>query len=139
MNGCETQLDSNPTCPSGVLFALPGDVPSAPTTVVGVGEQTFHVRVSEVDFGAVPRNLSVRFTLTSPPGVDYRLEGGCEGCGVMIVGATTFSLSWNEIFLAPPSDREVLVNVVYDSGGACGEWSLQMEGGVPSPLTCPPL
>ena len=142
-NGCETLLDINPACGSTSLGQLPGDA-VASTAESGVGESSFRLNVIENDNGLASHDLSVRFSLVAPPGVSYRLEANCDGCGTTGVDNSTVTLRWQEqtdVFGLPNtnSSRNVFVNVTYVSGSSCQPWQLQVQTDVPaSPVTCSP-
>lgn len=144
-NGCETPLNTNPGCGSAQFGgSLSGDTGGGGPSFPGVGERRFRFQVTENDNGGSANDLSVRFTLNEPAGVDYTLEAGCDGCTVHTASSgtpATVTLRWNEqtVLGIPNSDsgRDVYVNVVYQSGSACGQWNLQAQGNVNGgPITC---
>lgn len=141
-NGCELPLNTNPSCGSSVNGGtLSGDSSGPSPNFNGTSEQRFRFQVTENDNGGSVNDLAVRFTLTEPPGVDYVLEAGCDGCTINTSPSGSVTLRWNEqtVLGIPNTDsgREVFVHVAYQSGSACGQWNLQAQGNVNGgPVTC---
>jgi hypothetical protein len=139
-NGCELLLKSNPPCGSTVMPPMAGDVPGSALVLSDAAERSVRLRVLEQDLSSLPRNLSVQFTLTAPPGVIYRLEGSCDTCSTMVSGNSSIILGWEEALpLGVDSSRDVFVKVVHVAGSSCLPWTLEARGGIPGPLTCSPL
>jgi hypothetical protein len=135
-NGCEVPLDTNPSCGSTGLGDLPGDRPAG-SSADGVGERSFRLHVFEDDSGIFSHDLSVGFTLATPPGASYRLEANCDGCGAVVSGNSVV-LKWQEESVGFDSGRDVFVNVVYQGGTSCQPWHLQIQTDVPGAFTCSP-
>jgi hypothetical protein len=141
-NGCEFLTNTNPACGTATMAgSINGDTSGSTLNLSGNTERRYRVRVNENDLGGSARQLSARFTLTNPPGATYTLEASCDNCGVQTSGAGQVTLRWDEatVLGIPTGDsgRDVYVNVVYQNGSACQNWSLQVQGNVGTgAITC---
>lgn len=145
-NGCELSHVTGSSC-AGVPFggSISGDAGSPPLNLVGNTERRFQIQVTENSGGATARDLGVRFTLANPPGANYTLRAGCDGCTTVNASGSSVTLRWEEqSVLGVPtntdSGRMVYVHVVYSGGSSCTDWNLRVEGNVlTGPLTCSAL
>jgi hypothetical protein len=82
VDGCENDLDLNPSCSSYThLGTVPGDG-SGSKQISGSGEAWYRVYVSETSSAVLPNDLEVDVTLEVPTGEDYDiyvLRDSCSG------------------------------------------------------------
>lgn len=148
-NGCEHDVDTNPTCPAEATYlgAVSGDTSSTNLTFTGRGERYFRVRVNENDSGfCSPEDLCVQVEL-NPNGVamDYDLYTRCDSCATTSTysagsaagsGSTdTVNLRWDENTIAgcpsgSDSGRDVYILVRMFSVDECNQYTLTVRGDV---------
>ena len=140
MNGCERLLNLEPACSAPTsISAMAGDS-SGSQSFSDFGEKRFKMRLNEGDLGATAKDLSVRFSLTSPAQTSYSIEASCDdGCTVQTSASgnpATVTLRWSDASpVSNDSGRDVFVNIVYQGGSspnpdACATWTLQVSSGV---------
>jgi len=148
-NGCETLFDTNPQCPGTNLGTIVGGDQDSVITRTGTGEAQFYVLMLDVAGGFSLDWISVQYRLTSPPGSNYNLRVTCFGCGsgpnfpyretnapAGAIDTLTAGAYENVGFPEANDSHYHVISVIYASGSACGEWSLEMRGdeGFPNPM-----
>jgi len=145
-NGCETLLNTNPTCTSTLIGAVSGDGAGASVTRTGRGEEFVTVRVNEGSGGIFVEDLTARVTLVVPPGVDYDLIVRCNSCPGASQTSQTETVSVRNIDDLDSDDSFDLIIEIRFSGAtgataACASWSLTVQGDttpVAGELLCSP-
>ncbi len=142
-NGCEVELDAALSCTGRTLTRVNGDsnVGNGPFSVRAVASTTVVVPVREVRFGL--NDLSVRFDLDVPAGVDYDLVAWCEGCedddeelrssngpGM----PESILVKWADD--SGDNSRAITARVIYIGGNACEPWELTYTGNRAGSRTC---
>jgi len=141
-NGCEYDLDVNPSCGSFTnLGTIRGDVGSDLTSNNAKGERWFRVYVAEDDTSSFTCvDLSATVTLTPPSGTDYDLRVYCDDC-TTVAGSSaqggsavdTVHVRWDEecMFGVPSgtdSGRYVYILVEHYAANVCNNYALQVRG-----------
>jgi hypothetical protein len=146
-NGCEFDLDTDPTCPGTNLGSVVGDDGADVITHYDRGEKWYWVTVT--DDGSSPAlpglvgELGVRITLASPPGDDYDLYVYCPECNHQVgssaagAGATDTVLVWWDDFWGQDNQRYVDVQVRHYSVNTCDDYILKIYGNSPGGNECP--
>ncbi len=143
--GCETDLDviSNTCGTASRMYrndgnsSINGDDGNDYTyDYSGHSGKWYKVEVIDTNSGLSMDQISVRFELEVPPGVDYDFEvwEGCdEKTGTVNSGGQgvdeSVDVTWSDI-IAFNNDKTIYVKIYFYSGNNCGSWSLHAEGNV---------
>ena len=135
-NGCETGLNTNPSClNASSLGDVAGDK-SGFVTTTGRGEAWIRVRVRE-ELNSV-RDLRARVTLTVPADTNYDLYVYCQACGGTSIGSST-STGEETVDVGNDDDGGIFavddtfnlfIEIRFTSAGqtGCGNWILRVSG-----------
>ena len=134
-NSCSTALFVGSAC--GDLargFLCPGTNYFQFNTAAGRGSKWFRAHVEECSSSCCSA-LEHRYRLTVPAGIDYDLYvyGACNGA---LVESSTNGAGQLEVVTPSRNDDcggadnggDFLIEVRYDSGSSCAEWTLTFEG-----------
>lgn len=132
-DGCEVSLrHPTPACTGFVTVGpLCGDTGSSARTAVGHGEAFYRIFIDECS--GYSADLSVRFGLTVPAGVDYDLHVDCDGCIGASASSTRRGMGADELVDVGWPDEDdadskfIHVRVEHVSGDSCADWALTTE------------
>lgn len=141
---CGADRDTDPVCSAATPLSLDGDAPSL-ATMSGSAEAWFELDVAE---SVMPmHNLSARFELISPPGVDFDLYVRCYACGSAIVASSTYPegvpdrVDIGALDYGGDSSFHAVVEIRYaggtPDGDGCGDWTFTATSdAAPGTQTC---
>ena len=140
-NGCETDLDLNPSCSNYIdLGSISGDLSSSSTSYLAYGEKWYRVYISENNNDC--EDLGVRIALYPGNGTDYDLFVYDGSCSSLIAysrnGGSTPDViytSWEDncvlgIPLGTDEGKYLYIKVQYYSANTCTPYILDIYGNV---------
>ena len=152
-DGCEHDLDENPSCDSLPVIdmgAVRGDAGGDVQTAMGHSERWYRVRINEANSSLTCYDLGARIELTPAPGTDYDLRVYCDGCTSLAASSSASGsavdavhVRWDEscslgVATGSNSGRYVHILVKYWSANTCAPYSLTVAGNIISGAnTCP--
>lgn len=145
-----TSCNGNPVCAAGTmnLGTRSGDTGSESVSQMGTGEAWLRVTLTEDSATLI--DVTGHISLASPSGTNYDLFVYCDACGgpnfassaLPGPGAhtdTVNALGVDEFPFGGSDDQlDLVIEVRYASGSACGTWTLTVQGNTPTTpdLTC---
>jgi hypothetical protein len=133
-DGCEYNLDTNPTCGSASYAgSVSGDTGGGGDTITinGRGERWYRVRVRE-DSNNI-EGPQAKITLNSPTGTDYDLRAYCSGCSGSYAGSfssgsvDTVGFSWGDSW-GGDDTTDIYFKVETFSADVCANWTVTIAG-----------
>jgi hypothetical protein len=144
-NGCELLRDDTPACATSLftLAAVSGDTGAQVSTDSWYDEEWDRISITETNTSTI--YLSARIELQSPPSVNFDLYVYCVSCGGTLIGQSTAgagaldTVMYRHEDLTASDTRDLIIEIRYAGGTACGNWNLTVTGNPVAPAAnhCP--